>query len=218
MHQPIPFSLSFRIISYILYMYARFVLATSKIIRVDDEPVKKLRSISPIILTLWHEHFFSAMLAHRNQHFHPIVSLSRDGEIANFVSTRFGLPCVRGSSSRGGIAARKELIQLLTDGKSIALTIDGPRGPRHKAKPGCIDLSIQSGFPIVPLSCVTKNCWILNKSWDKTRIAKPFSKIYLIYGPPIFPDEKNFDEQIVQLEIVMMNLEARAKQLIDEKN
>ncbi len=209
---------TFRALSYFLYLYVRLVHLTSRVVRINDDVVKKCKAKSPVILTLWHEHAFASLVAHAWQKYHPIVSLSRDGEIVNLASTKLGLPCVRGSSSRGGLAARRELTDLILAGESVAFTVDGPRGPRHKTKPGCVQIAIATKVPIIPLIGFTKNTWILKKTWDKTKIPKPFSKIYLIYGPAFFCQAETFDENILQLETELMNLEAQAKQLIDEKS
>ena len=210
-------SLPFRLMCYLLYLFARLVLLTSKVVRIRVDEMKNIRAERPIILAQWHEHAFAMMITHRNQYFYPVASLSKDGDMVSAVSKRLGLPCVRGSSSRGGATARKNLGELLAQNKSVAFTVDGPRGPRHKVKPGCVDVSIKCNAPIFPVLAFAQKSWILRKTWDQTRIPKPFSKIYLIYAPPIYPCE-NFDDQLLAVENALMNLEAEAKHLIDEKS
>ena len=137
------------------------------------------------VLATFHENAIAGVLSHPDQGIAVLASQSKDGEIVSYIAQRVGLRCVRGSSSRGGKAARDEMIEFLRAGVSAAVTVDGPRGPRQQAKAGIVDVARKSSSPIIPISCVADRNWILRKTWDKTRIPKPFAKVLVYYGDPI---------------------------------
>ena len=105
-----------------------------------------------------------------------MTSRSLDGEFIARVISRMGFLPVRGSSSRGGQRALLEMNQLLTEGHSVAFTIDGPRGPRNVAKKGPVLLSRISGVPVIAFYVAVERAWVLN-TWDGLMIPKPFSRI-----------------------------------------
>ncbi|MGH7441838.1 MAG: DUF374 domain-containing protein, partial [bacterium] len=92
----------------------------------------------------------------------------------------------RGSSSRGGGSGLKELAGFLAKGESVLLTVDGPRGPRRKAKDGALQLARLSGCPVVPAIFATRPAPRL-KSWDRMVIPPPFARAVLWYGKPMLP-------------------------------
>ena len=99
---------------------------------------------------------------------------------------RFGFQTVRGSSSRGGGEARDGLVASTGDGWFTALTVDGPRGPRRRVKGGIIDIARRTGVAVLPLTTIASSHWILSRSWDQFKIPKPFAKIVVSYGAPVF--------------------------------
>ena len=96
-----------------------------------------------------------------------------------------GNSSVRGSSSKGGIKAFLQLIKVLREGGSVALTPDGPRGPRYKLQSGAISLARKTGVPLVPVHTQATRQWLLN-SWDKHQIPKPFSTIVIRIAEPFY--------------------------------
>lgn len=113
----------------------------------------------PIILAFWHAQQLMIPLGYRGAGTHVLISRHRDGEVIARIIARFGHGAVRGSSTRGGAGALRELIRLGRSGRDLAVTPDGPKGPRQVAKPGVIQLARATGLPIVPLgfSCSKKN-------------------------------------------------------------
>lgn len=117
-----------------------------------------------------------------------LVSRSKDGQLlAGFISQMGGLP-VRGSSSKGGVAALKSMLSIFKSNQaSYAATVaDGPRGPRYQAKEGMIILAMKSGLPLYPLMWSCKRAWVFSKTWDKTMLPKPFATIWVENGQPIY--------------------------------
>ncbi|OGW93977.1 MAG: hypothetical protein A3K11_11920, partial [Nitrospirae bacterium RIFCSPLOWO2_12_FULL_63_8] len=105
----------------------------------------------PIILAFWHAQQLMIPLGYRGAGTHILISRHRDGEVIARIVARFGHRAVRGSSTRGGAGALRELIRLGRSGADLTVTPDGPKGPRQVAKPGVIQLARATGLPIVPL-------------------------------------------------------------------
>ncbi|MBE6391545.1 MAG: DUF374 domain-containing protein [Lentisphaerae bacterium] len=114
-----------------------------------------------------------------------VVSPSRDGQyIADFLKY-FDVGALRGSSRRQGANALLGAIHAIQEGKNIAFTPDGPRGPRYVLKPGPIVLASKTGAPIYPIGLNYSRYWSV-KSWDAFQIPKPGAKITLDFGDPIY--------------------------------
>ncbi|MCX7943665.1 MAG: lysophospholipid acyltransferase family protein [Deltaproteobacteria bacterium] len=118
-----------------------------------------------------------------------LVSLSKDGEIASQVLRRLGFGVVRGSSSKRGLEALNELVELVNRGESAAITVDGPRGPLEEVKSGVIRLAQKTGAPIVCVSAIAKPMYRLKNSWDMFVVAPPFAKIVIYFSDPIYIEE-----------------------------
>ena len=113
-----------------------------------------------------------------------LVSASKDGALLAAVLGRFGVEHVRGSSSRRGPQALLEMATRARLGYNLALTPDGPKGPRYIVQPGVIALAQLSGLPIIPVTCNARRKLCL-KSWDGFQIPFPFSRCELILNEPI---------------------------------
>lgn len=112
-----------------------------------------------IILAFWHAQQLMIPLGYRGPGAHVLISQHRDGEIIARIIAPFGHHAVRGSSTRGGAMALRELIRLGRSGQDVVVTPDGPKGPPQVAKMGVIQLARASGLPIVPVAfgCSKKN-------------------------------------------------------------
>jgi lysophospholipid acyltransferase (LPLAT)-like uncharacterized protein len=140
----------------VIRLLGRTMTLTSR----GEEPVDDLhRRGQPIILAFWHAHQLMIPLGYRGKGTHILISRHRDGEIIARIVARFGHRAVRGSSTRGGASALRDLIRLGRAGADLVVTPDGPKGPRQEAKLGVIQLARATGLPIVPLafSCSKKN-------------------------------------------------------------
>lgn len=113
-----------------------------------------------------------------------LASRSRDGEmIARFVAC-FGLPAVRGSSSRGGAAALRQLARRIAHGEDVAVVPDGPRGPRGRVQPGIVLLAALTGAPVVPLAVAARPARAL-ATWDAFMLPVPFARCAAVLGAPV---------------------------------
>jgi lysophospholipid acyltransferase (LPLAT)-like uncharacterized protein len=111
-----------------------------------------------VIIAFWHSRQLMMPLAYRGKEAHVLISQHRDGELIHRIVARFGARSVRGSTTRGGAQALRQLIRLGRSGVDLAVTPDGPRGPRQVAQLGVIQLAQVTGLPIVPVtfSCSKK--------------------------------------------------------------
>ena len=136
-------------------------------------------------LALWHEYLFAGILTHAGFKIAPLASLSKDGEIVTRVMDKLGYRTIRGSSHRGGEAARDELSQVSNEGWFTAITVDGPRGPRRRVKGGVVDIARRTKVKILPMVAAADSEWVLSRTWDQFKIPKPFAKIAVQYGQPV---------------------------------
>jgi lysophospholipid acyltransferase (LPLAT)-like uncharacterized protein len=139
----------------------------------------------PVVFALWHGRLLAPTYRHRHKEIVALASRSGDGEYITRVLHHWGFEVVRGSSSRGGDAALRELIRKVRSGKSVAITADGPRGPREQLKHGVLQIAQITGAPVVAVGSAASRAWRLN-SWDRFMVPKPFSKLRVVYGDAVF--------------------------------
>lgn len=156
-----------------------------------------------VALATWHGFSMAGTLAHAHQPVRPLCSQSRDGSMVAFICKMMGMNPVRGSSSRGGREARDEIVASFSEGYSVGITVDGPKGPPHVVKPGVIDVARRGSVAIVPLTALGDRNWVLG-SWDRLNIPKPFARVAVSYGEPIVVpedvDEQGFERLRVELQ------------------
>jgi len=164
------------------------------------------------VFTFWHE--FIGVILPRWGHT-PLSILSsqhRDGEWVGQTAESLGLQVVRGSSTRGGASAIRELKKVGNE-TGIAITPDGPRGPRRKMALGPVFLASRLQMPLVPLGIGYNDAWRLN-TWDNFGIPKPFSRVRIIFGPRIRVPRKAGRDELeairVQTEKLMNDLSDHA--------
>lgn len=173
-----------------------------------------LQARRPVII-LWHDEIFPLIPAHADVGLACVVSQSQDGELLAQVLERFGFATMRGSSSRGGLRALIAAKRFMDKtGKGVIFTADGPRGPRHRIKPGAIFLAEHAGSPIVLVRVIMDKSLIFQKAWDKFQLPWPFSRCTIVYGDPIdLPatsgDENALNQQCCFLEERMHDLGCR---------
>lgn len=145
---------------------------------VPDDP-------EPAIYLFLHGHIVSAAFVHRDQRHSILISTHRDGEIIAQAAERLGFDCIRGSSTRGGTRA---VLEILREGHSrrVAITPDGPRGPRGKVEPGVVLLAAKAGWKVYPLGFAASRALRLS-SWDRFTIPLPFARVVSRLGEPLTP-------------------------------
>ncbi|MDD5349712.1 MAG: lysophospholipid acyltransferase family protein [Chthoniobacteraceae bacterium] len=156
--------------------------------RVDDRcGITRPGFRQPIIGVFWHNRILAIPLFYRRfcpgRRGHCLTSPSKDGAIIAGVMQRFRVGSVRGSSSRRGSTAVREMAAVLAAGGDMAITPDGPRGPIYRLHPGVIKLAQISGALVMPVHVAYSRYWEL-KSWDAFRIPKPFARVHIVLGEP----------------------------------
>jgi lysophospholipid acyltransferase (LPLAT)-like uncharacterized protein len=110
-----------------------------------------------------------------------MTSLHRDAEMISRAYSRFGYSYARGSTTRGGASALRGMLRLAAQGYDLAITPDGPRGPRRRVQSGAIAIARHTGFPIVPVTFSASPARRLS-SWDRTLLPRPFSRGVYVCG------------------------------------
>jgi lysophospholipid acyltransferase (LPLAT)-like uncharacterized protein len=168
----------------------------------------------PVIFAIWHNRLlmlprvFDPSFPTRQSY--GLISASRDGDlIARFIE-RSGYGTIRGSSSRKGVIALRQLVDTLVSGSgNVLVTPDGPRGPLYQVSQGIVFLAQKSGAPVVPIHMEYSSAWRL-KSWDRFVVPRPFATLRAIFGAPIqipplsIPEQ--FDAEQLRLKNAMMSL------------
>jgi lysophospholipid acyltransferase (LPLAT)-like uncharacterized protein len=141
-------------------------------------------SSSRFIYVLWHENFLVPISRLGHPSVSALVSQHADGQILGSLlrSSRMGI--VRGSTSRGAVTAVRQVLRNDSRFQHLAVTPDGPRGPRRQVQPGVVYLAAKTGMQLVPLAVGHHNPYRVN-SWDSFVVPRPFSRLRCIFGSPI---------------------------------
>lgn len=192
-----------------------FLWATCRLRIEGDERLRALIAENGAIVPVcWHQHLlFCArfLVSKKAGALKPgfMISPSIDGEAPTALARSYGAHVVRGSGSYTGLRAVRGAHQaIVKEGISPAVTPDGPRGPRFKFKPGALFAGQISGKPVVPLAFAGQGAWVL-KTWDKFVIPKPFSRVCIAIGEPLYMPSDATDEQMKAAQVEM---EQRLKQ------
>lgn len=186
-----------KIVFFLVFLIIRFFRFTYRYRLIDEHHCDKARKLSKynnFLISAWHQDLMANFTVNYKRNFCSMASRSKDGDIGAWVGKRWGYVVTRGSSSRGGKEAMSEMIHALKKGHPGALTVDGPRGPRYVVKWGIIEMAKHTQAPIIPVSSYASSMWVFHKSWDKFRLPKPFSKVYIRYGEPILVPNDISDE------------------------
>jgi lysophospholipid acyltransferase (LPLAT)-like uncharacterized protein len=172
------------------------------------------------IYSVWHDEVVFPMFGGRHVRTVALVSKHDDGSHLGFGLKMLNIGIVQGSSSRKGAEAIRELLRT-PENSHIVITPDGPRGPRHQAKPGLILIAARSGRAIVPTAFAATSCWRIPGRWTDLVIPKPFSRVYALGGQPIYvPKEANqreFTQFLFQVQGEMDRLNGLAVVLAQKK-
>ncbi len=170
------------------------------------------------IYALWHANQFLVHGLPDRKNVNILISTSLDGDIVANVCERWGFKVHRGSAGRkGAVASTLKMLDALNAGESVAIMVDGPRGPYHEVKKGAISLSKDSGKPIVPVHWYSDEITFRTfPSWDKMLSPVGPCRIINLYGKPIYTEGKT-DEQIAnEIKDSLLELEKIAPQKFKE--
>jgi lysophospholipid acyltransferase (LPLAT)-like uncharacterized protein len=170
-----------RIIIGLGYWIIRLIGPTLRVSISYEEGAQQTLGQRPLIGSFWHSCIIPATYICRDLGVRVMSSNSYDGEYMGRIIHKFGFVAVKGSSSRNAVRALLGLRRALVEGWTVAFTLDGPRGPRHKVKPGPVALARSSGVPLTMFHAAVDKAWVLN-SWDRMMIPMPFSRVLLRFG------------------------------------
>jgi len=162
----------------------RLLRKTLKFEVINQETSDRIRCI----YMFWHRNLLLMTLQQIDQGAAVMVSSSKDGELIAGPLSELGYIPVRGSSSRKGSMAMREMIRM-SKTISLAITPDGPKGPCYTFHPGLFQIAYLAKIPIVAVAVNANKEWLFN-SWDKFRFPKPFAKLTMIYSDPIWVNNK----------------------------
>lgn len=178
------------LVATLIYLLARAMAMTIRF-RLDDHTGYFTRHApkEKIIYAVWHNRLALSGILYRcfvfrfdpDRRLAALVSASRDGGLLAQIFEHFGIVTVRGSSSRRGPQALVELTTRAERGFDLAITPDGPRGPRYEVQDGVISAAQVTGLSIVPVS-YHLNWKIQLNSWDKFQIPFPFARCEIVTG------------------------------------
>ena len=166
---------------------------------------------------LWHDAIVACLFSSRTYNLAALISRHQDGSYLTYAIRKLGLFPVRGSASRGGAQATKQLIE--QPDLHVCITPDGPRGPRREMKDGIVFLASRTGRSIVPGAVTATRYWAAPAGWSDLLIPKPFSTVIMLAGDPIEvpPDltREEISEVATQVQREMDRLEAIVQRYVD---
>lgn len=140
-----------------------------------------------MLFCFWHGRQLPLIYTHRGEGICVMVSIHRDGQYVANILDENGFGLVRGSTSRGGLRALREMVRRLRSGLDGAVTPDGPRGPARRMGGGTAQMARMARVPVVPMGTAG---WprIRFRSWDRFQLALPFARIAVVEGRPVVPE------------------------------
>lgn len=166
------------------------------------------------IYAFWHETMLCPAGRAWPGRFYVLISQSADGELIAQVCHWLGFRTVRGSSSRGGVAAVRGMMREKDNG-DLFVTPDGPRGPRRRVQPGLIYLAAKTGLPIVPMAVGYAKAWRA-RSWDRFAVPWPGSKLVCVSGKliqvPAEINKEQMEQYRTEVENAFVQLTERTEQ------
>ena len=180
----------------------------------EDNYQDLLRNNNSVIISIWHGRVLNFVKQLANNQFYALAGTHNDAEIISRICLDTGWKVIRGSSSDKGKEAFEGIVEALkVPGSLVAMTPDGPKGPAKIPKAGVVKAAQNTGVAIIPAASHCTKHWGF-KNWDTFYIPKPFGRIEVIYGEPVyFKHDQSFDECLYILKEAMDKLE----KLVDKR-
>jgi lysophospholipid acyltransferase (LPLAT)-like uncharacterized protein len=179
------------------------------------------RKRGPIVHAFWHNETFAAAWYWRNRGVVVMSGYNFDARFTARVIGILGYEIARGSASRGAARALVAMAQSMRRGHDTAFTIDGPRGPRHVAKAGAVMLAKATGAPLVCFHTRPARAWVFSKSWDRTEIPKPFSRMALFVAPAVIvpkgADDAEQERKLAEMQAALDDLARQGEQWLENE-
>lgn len=195
------------------YLFIKVLSSTIRIQTYGEERINDLRKMNQrIVFIFWHGRQFLLVQHQANKGICIMSSTSRDGRLQAKILSQFNYKIAFGSSGKSPVRALVGAIQKMREGFDLAMTVDGPRGPIYKVKPGALFLAKKMGTVIVPV-VTTAYPFIQLKSWDKYILPLPFAKGIVCFGEPLMLSE-DMSEKTIQKE--SENLEGKLNAMMED--
>lgn len=191
--------IALRCIIFAGHSFIRLIGSTLRVSVSREEGAQQTLDQRPTIASFWHACQIPAAYVFRDMGIRVMSSNSYDGEYMGRIVRKLGFIPVKGSSSRNAVRALLGLRRALEEGWTVAFTLDGPRGPRYKVKPGPVALARSSGVPMTMFHMAVDKAWTL-KTWDRLMIPMPFSRVLLRIGKLIPVPAETSDEELPRYE------------------
>ncbi|MEK7388484.1 MAG: lysophospholipid acyltransferase family protein [Elusimicrobiota bacterium] len=200
----------------LVYGYVHLVGWTVRLRTVGGDIARRLHAADErIIYAFWHQQQVFFVWSHRNAAAAVLVSKSKDGEMIAEALRLFGVETIRGSSSRGGAAAVREMAAMLRAGRDVGITPDGPKGPSRQVKEGVIRLAQISGAPILPIANALSLKLEISSTWDRFQVPLPFSRVAIVHDEPIrVASGDDLDLKAAELKIALDRISSAADRLV----
>jgi len=194
------------IICWLVAYYIKFIDLTGSWTENGSESMSRLSANGDtIIAAFWHGRLLMAPTGWQKRGpLSVIISKHNDGELIARTVRHFGVNSIRGSTSRGGATALREMLKTLKNGGNVAITPDGPRGPRMNVQAGIILLARLSGAPIVPVTYAVSRRKVVH-SWDRFVIPLPFCRGVYLWGEPLYISKTANEEEMEAARLLLEN-------------
>lgn len=174
-----------KVTSYFASLVIRALGITWRIEIRGEDRLERARKISDsVIFAFWHGRLLVLSWTHRNRKVQVLASEHYDGDLMGKIIEWLGFGHLKGSTTRGGARAIRELKGVLADGYDIGLTVDGPKGPRGSVQQGATELSRLASCAVVPITNTASRRKLFD-SWDRFQVPAPFAKVVVEYGEPL---------------------------------
>ena len=181
-------ALLLRVVPPLAALAIKLLMLSCRVVRIkglEETREAVSRTNGGAVYATWHQRMSYHFHHFGSRHVTMMISASRDGEYAARVARWLGFRNVRGSSTRGGTLALREIIRRMREGEIGGMLADGPRGPARVAKIGSVIMARDAGVPLVPVLWGADRCWVFN-SWDQYLVPKPFARVVVLYEEPIW--------------------------------
>ncbi|MBU2738813.1 lysophospholipid acyltransferase family protein [Acidithiobacillus sp. ATCC 19703] len=212
---------SLRLVARMAAYMIRGISVTLRWEEVGDAQVRQLIVAGkPFILAFWHGRGVMITEAYRRvggRDIDVLISEHRDGELIAMTLAHWGYSAIRGSTRRGAVKGGRGMLKAALSGRTLAITPDGPRGPREVLHKGVIDLARISGLPIIPVSYSARRAKRFS-SWDGFLLPWLATRLVVTWGAAVYiprdADELLRTELQKQLETSMIDLRKQADTLV----
>lgn len=188
------------VLPWLVYILYRLWSLTWRMECHEPEALKQAKANGePLVFAHWHGDELCIVPLITPYRIATMVSTSKDGSLMAFVIQRYGGGTSRGSSTRGGVSALKGLVRLMHEGYRASIAVDGPKGPFHRVKPGIFELSRLAHARIVPMGAAPRRTFVFEKSWNKAKLPKPFTRLVVQFGEPWAALTRNDDARSPEL-------------------